>query len=581
MNQLFKKVLSTIASITSCFSLLFCAACDTTAPADPVVPEKIHDYCIYTDGTVFAQAEIGQSYSIATPEVIDRSGAKVSGFLVKAKSVLDPRGKEVALYGGKIFLPEILGDYTVTFYCPDYEAVKETSTLITCIDTRGPIIDVSALRSFMFVSETVTVPEFDAIDRDGIDASSKKVSLINSDGHEIVPEDGVYNDLQEGYYTFQFFVKDNNGNASTASKTVYFSSQEQVEDKLTYFSESEYSKLISKYDANPLPNLGWNPEKKTPDGEESLELSVTKDGTYALSFAVTCAITDWSEYDAFGVWVYNPTDVHLAVGLLGVNDMDRGELNPKSWNYVVRRTQDSLYDAKKVVHNRKEYSQIVFSIYDVFVKDGMETSRMLNTTDKFLFGNVQMLKEDKDLVYGLGESYAMKYIAFHQKYMDILVETATDYVFPGDSCSLKLTMTENTIHSFNMGIQYPVQFNSDNPRYLLNVYNPNAYDIVIIDCPCDLPGLQRGENCTENFSTTVKAKSTAKVLVQADPSVSQRYAYIMALKTDGSYVDKDFSIYLGNVRASDNYTDDYTKWTSENGDADIWLKYQNKLKERG
>ena len=59
----------------------------------------------------------------------------------------------------------------------------------------------------------------------------------------------------------------------------------------------------------------------------------------------------------------------------------------------------------------------------------------------------------------------------------------------------------------------------------------------------------------------------------------RQIAYIMAVKTDGSYVDKDFTIYLGNIKATDNYTGDYTKWNAEYGDSSIWLKYQNKMKE--
>ena len=51
----------------------------------------------------------------------------------------------------------------------------------------------------------------------------------------------------------------------------------------------------------------------------------------------------------------------------------------------------------------------------------------------------------------------------------------------------------------------------------------------------------------------------------------------MALKTDGSYVDSDFVIYFGNVRASDNYTGDDSLWNETYGDVDIWTKYLAKI----
>lgn len=539
------------------------------------VEEVFHQYCVFTEDTTFVDAELDKHYIATMPEVIDRSGKKVEGFELEIKSVEDSDGKSVIVSGGKIFIPRSIGEYTITFYCPEDKTVKPGSTKINCLDTTGPKIITNMINSFVFSQTGFEVPEFDATDKGGIDESSKTVKLFDSENNEVVPVNGRYEDITEGNYTYKFSVKDDSGNESFAEKPIYVTGQEMQEGKLTYLSANDFDLQTFQYLSESLPAMRWSENVKDPSGKETLQVVPAVDDTSAIKIGLSCAISDWSDYNYWSVYVYNPTSDYLACGLIGGGDTNSYMLTPNSWTYVCRPVEDYLVDNNAATHLRNEYSRVVLHIYDRWTKDGQENISALNTTDVFYVSNIYLSKDETDNVFSLGEKYGMKNLAMHQKYMDYSYEATSEYTFDGDEYSSKFTFSEATIHSFNVSFSYATsKFNKTNPRYLVSVYNPNDYDIIIIDNSCDNM-TARGENCSENFSTIVKAGETARVLFRCN--VDERYAYLMALKTDGSYVDSDFVIYFGNVRASDNYTGDDSLWNETYGDVDIWTKYLAKI----
>ena len=533
--------------------------------------QSAHQFCIWTDDTNFADAELDKHYFVQMPEVINRAGEKVDGFELQVKKVEDEKGKEIAVSGGKVFTPKSLGSYTITFYCPDDVAVKESSIKINCVDTTGPKINTSMVNSFVFSESGFNVPEFEVTDKGGVDESSKKVTLFDSIGNEIIPVNGRYENVSEGNYTYRFEASDTSGNESVTEKAIYVTGQKMIDGKLTYLSANDYKLQTYRYGMETFPTLRWSKDNKDPDGNETLLVMPASNSESSIKIVLSCAISNWAEYDYWGAWVYNPTSEYLACGLLGSGDTDSYILNPNSWTYVCRTVQDYLVDGNGVSSSRNEYSRVVLNIYDRFTKDGAELPYALKTTDKFYVSNLYLYKDETDNVFSLGEKFASKNLSVHQKYMDYGHTVTDEYKFGDDSYSSKFTFTSKTINSFNLAFSGATsKFNKSNPRYLVNVYNPNNYDIVIIDNSCDNM-TARGDNCSENFSTVIKAGETAQVLFKCD--IDKKYAYFMVLKTDGSKVESNFVIYFSNVKTSDNYTGDDSNWNSTYGDVNIWNKY--------
>jgi hypothetical protein len=57
---------------------------------------------------------------------------------------------------------------------------------------------------------------------------------------------------------------------------------------------------------------------------------------------------------------------------------------------------------------------------------------------------------------------------------------------------------------------------------------------------------------------------------------NENYAYIMALKPDGSELPNGASIIIGSSHADDVYTGDVTTWNEENGVPGLWAEYKKK-----
>lgn len=545
-------------------------------PDPEPTPSGNPNYIIDVSDFTLDAAEVGELYTVSLPQVIDRSGEVTDAFKVKVKSATFEDGSTEIVVANK-FTPKKIGEWTLVFTCNSSD-VKESSTTMVCQDTVSPIIDASGVQSFLFLSDTNVVPSLLANDAGGIDESSKKVVIKNSNGEEVSVTNNVINFTEEGNYTYNFEVKDTSGNIATLSKSVYVTAQTKIDGRVTYFDASTYAlQIVKSYDRD-LPTLDWETSFTDPDGNPTVKITPKSDTEY-IDFGVVSAIQDWSQYDYFSIWVYNPTSYFLAFGLVGLADSDSYILNPNSWNYICRSSlTNDLLDCSKKAHKCNNLSQIICRIYDRFVMDGKEIMATLKPSHNFYISNISLHKKDSStIVYSLGEKDATSNISVHQKYMEYTWETSNEYVFPGDSFSTKFTLV-NTVNSFNVALTDPSNLNVSNPRYLLNVYNPNDYDIIIIDCPCDAQ-TQRGVGSCDNYSTIIKAKEGAKVLVQCDTSVQTKYAYLMALKLDGSKVQDGFSIFFGNVFTSDNYNEQsplyVTNWNEVNGDPNIWTKYRS------
>ena len=397
----FKSILVSTMAFLSVGMITSCG--DGGGSTEPTpTPISNPNYIIDVSSFSLNPAEVGELYTVPLPQVIDRSGSITDSFKVKVKSATFQDGSTELVVANK-FTPKKIGEWTLVFTCNN-DDVKESSTIMMCEDTVAPAIDASNVSNFLFLSDTNYAPSIIAKDAGGVDESSKKLVIKNSKDQEVSINNGIINFTEEGKHTFNFEVKDITGNVATLKKEIYVTAQEKIEGRVTYFDENTYDMQIIKSSDRDLPTLGWETSFKDPDGNPTIKITPKTDTQY-IDFGVISAIKDWSQYDYFSVWVYNPTEYFLAFGLVGLADSDSYILNPNSWNYICRSSKtNDLLDTAKNAHKCNDINQVICRIYDRFVMDGKEIMETLKPSDTFYISNISLTKKnDSNIVYSLGE----------------------------------------------------------------------------------------------------------------------------------------------------------------------------------
>lgn len=529
---------------------------------------KKYSYMINGNSITLEKGEVGEMYTFPTPEVVDKGGQVVSSMKPKVGTLLDANGKKQVVAAGR-FTPKSVGEYTVTYTCNNDE-VKELTVKFTVGDTVTPTIDVSSVAATLFISEENGTPDFKAKDVGGVDEASKAVKLLKSNGSEVEYTSGKFNLTEEGVYTYQFQVADTSGNIATAEKQVFVSASQKVEGQVTYLTAQSYNmQVANKHNVNLT--YQWSTTNKDPDGGETLEITTANIDTLRLTY--NCAITDWTGYDYIGFWVYNPTDIHLAVGFATVDTLSY-VLNPKAWTYACFPINVSFTDANRnplPVENRPE---MIVEIGDRFTMDNTEATETIPNGSQFYVSNFKLYKDESDNVVSLGEKYGYYHQSIHQKFMDYTVELSTEVVKEGDNYSTKFTL-ENVKNSFNVAIGQVKNCPSENFYLLLNVYNPNDFDVAFIDVSCD-GWSELIDNGAGNLTSVVPAKSWGKVLVKVNWSILNGTFYVMALHTDGSELENGTVLYFGNSEKEDIYTGDVSNWNEEHGVVGLYEMYKKK-----
>lgn len=540
---------------------------------DHETPPSSVNYIIDVASVEFSVGEVGDVYSLPLPKVIDRSGKEASGFSVKVESVKNEAGKEYVV-AARRFTPDAVGKYTVAYTCNN-EQVKDAVGEITVQDTKGPEINIKSAATFVFTDEATAVPDFEAEDASGIDESKTYVKIYDAEGTEIIPEDGKFTLTETGKYKYEFLATDKIGNETKQEMSVTATDLERKDGAVTYWTQSSVVDQTAKYAGATMPELSWDEEFKDPDGNGTLKITTTSAERYA-AFALSCAITDWSSYDYIGFWVHNPTDLVLTGGFIQISSEDTFVLKPNSWTYVsLSAKTDSYVDANIVADKHTDRHQIVFAIYDRYWD---KVNHTVGT--EFHVSNMNLYKhsEDTDVLLGFGDKESAMYIGVNEGYMEMYAESVTENKFGDDAYALKLTKIatspkETDIAGLNFWYRNQIEknLNKESRYYTINVYNPNSYDIVVIDN--DAWG---AASEGANYSTTIKAGQSGKVLVQIR---NTNVNYLSVFKYDSSKEGKERlmsiemggSVLLGTVRTTDNVTDKsiIDGWNEAHGDAVI------------
>lgn len=599
MGKKMRKLFASIAILVACvLSLGAFAACGGDGTEnDGETPAQVQ-YQIDVTDLSFPAGEVGVRYTLPTPSVKDRSGQVVTEFEVEIKELKDPDGNTTPTAVGG-FTPGKFGTYTVTYTCND-ERVKDASATFTISDNGDPVINTSAVNRFMFVGHEYDMPALNASDAGGIDETKGGVRLLNANGEDITPAVGKITFKEAGIYTFEFTAFDLSGNSTTAEVEVYVTETEAQPGQITYWdagSEALKAQLTSAAEAiptMPMPETEWVktglPGEVPDEVSQSGALKITATGTARFTgFALTCAITDWSDYDYLGFWVYNPTDYVMAVGFIRSADEHTFILAPDAWTYITLDAKQGDYiDANYVGHDVDDRQQIVLGIYDRYGKDATGTNVTHDVAEgtEFYMSNIVLGKNaDDDVLVHFGEKASMQELWIHEGFMDLTFAAVEKSALPAeigsaweDPYALRITRGETAIASVaqrGMSIRYKVSgdaFDSEYPYYLLTVYNPNNYDIIVID---DSYAGNSAEGA--NYSTIIKAGETGQALIQIRNS---QQSFFSVWKIEGSGADAQFgemadgdSVYLGNIAVSDQFkeTSELTlaNWNEKMGNAKL------------
>ena len=534
-------------------------------------------YQIDVSALTFPAGEVGERYTIPTPPVKDRSGQDVTEFDVEIKELKDPDGNVTATAVGG-FIPKAFGTYTVTYTCND-ERVKDATATFTIADNGDPVINTSSVTRFMLVGQEYDMPALNAADAGGIDAEKSSVKLLNADEDDITPANGKIKFSEAGTYTFVFTAYDLSGNSSTEKVEVYVTNADVQPGQLTYWDagadalEAQLTSAAELVPTMPMPQTEWVTSGLPGDvpSDVSGALKITASATNRFTgFVISCAISDWTEYDYLGFWAYNPTEYVLATGFLRSADEHTFILAPKAWTYIsLDAKQGDYIDADYVGHGTNGRHQIVFAIYDRYGKDaaGVNVLNQIEQGTTFYVTNFVLGKnEDNNVLVRFGEKTSMQELWIHEGFMDTSFAAVEKSKLPEDikntwqdDYALRITREGTAIASVTqrgISIRYKVsgsEFDSENPYYLVTVYNPNDYDIIVID---DSYSGSAAEGA--NYSTIIKAGETGQALIQIRNS---QQSFLSVWKLEGTGENAEFgemangdSVYLGNISADDHFT---------------------------
>lgn len=356
-----KKLLTSIviAILTLALGVAFFAGCADDGKKTPSGGGS--EYKIDVESLVLPAAEIGKTYTLSIPDVVDGEGQKMTGseFEVSVKSVTDPAGKAVSVMGGKYLSPASAGNYTVTYTCA-YEGVADATKIFQCIDSQAPTVDRYLISTFALLGQEVPVPEYLVEDNNEIPDENIEIKVIKPDGSSAqitTKEDGSewFTADVAGEWNYQIKVTDAGDNVvenDDYSLTVV--DQDPVQDKIAYLDEEWGMAQVTAFDGRD-EELSYVANADLPAGTEELPkpdaselkgaLKISPAEGVKASVTISPTIYDWSAYDYIGFWAYNDSNQVISVNI-GFANLNQNTLQPKQWQFMAIYCGADQYNEK-------------------------------------------------------------------------------------------------------------------------------------------------------------------------------------------------------------------------------------------
>ncbi len=329
--------------------LLCCAAGCGGGGGETADPDAVYSLSEFT----LADAEYGEFYKFDTSgiKVLDESG-KETGLTVSVSSLVWPNGRETRLAGSSAKLTE-LGEYTVNYQ------VKGTSQIfpktLLCKDSKGPDI---ALGETIFLPKTavigqeVCLPSGTASDLSGVEGDVT-FAVTDPDGEPVEVAGGRIVTAKAGTYAVTYSATDVNGNIAARTETFTVEDIAAEEDVAGYmhtaygvkqgggmYRHEEYIQSLFVADVTQQMQTEQNGVEITaggipalPDGTKAATLVTPSADVQRVTWCVSSALPDLTDYDYLGMWVYNdsPKNMRVSLNYHSANDFT---VKPGQWTYV-------------------------------------------------------------------------------------------------------------------------------------------------------------------------------------------------------------------------------------------------------
>ena len=329
--------------------LLCCAAGCGGGGGETADPDAVYSLSEFT----LADAEYGEFYKFDTSgiKVLDESG-KETGLTVSVSSLVWPNGRETRLAGSSAKLTE-LGEYTVNYQ------VKGTSQIfpktLLCKDSKGPDI---ALGETIFLPKTavigqeVCLPSGTASDLIGVEGDVT-FAVTDPDGEPVEVAGGRIVTAKAGTYAVTYSATDVNGNIAARTETFTVEDIAAEEDVAGYmhtaygvkqgggmYRHEEYIQSLFVADVTQQMQTEQNGVEITaggipalPDGTKAATLVTPSADVQRVTWCVSSALPDLTDYDYLGMWVYNdsPKNMRVSLNYHSANDFT---VKPGQWTYV-------------------------------------------------------------------------------------------------------------------------------------------------------------------------------------------------------------------------------------------------------
>ena len=298
-------------------------------------------------------AEYGEFYKFDTKsiKVLDESGNETDES-VGIKNLVWPSGRESKLAGNSIKLTET-GTYTVIYQVKGTDILFE-KTLI-CRDGKGPTI---SFEESIFLPKTavkgqkVIIPKASAGDLSGI-KGKVSVRAVGPGAEAVGISEGGFVTREAGKYSIVYSAEDNNGNISEETLFVKVCDIEAEEGVLGYthipygveqndgmYRHENYIKELYLPDVTKKINddsdgvsvaAGGIPG--LPDGSVSATLITPVADRQRVTYCINSSITDLTDYDYVGFWVYNgaPRAVRVSLNYRSANEFT---VESGKWTYL-------------------------------------------------------------------------------------------------------------------------------------------------------------------------------------------------------------------------------------------------------
>ncbi len=335
-----KKLLSAVAVVMMLFVLSAVFVACNRGEKNPT-PDS--DYKIDVETLSLPMAELGKTYTIAIPDVVDKKGEKMTGneYKVSVKSVADPNGGNANVMGGMFLVPNIPGNYKVTYTCAK-EGVADAVKAFQCSDSEAPTVGDKMIANFALLNQKVPVPEFTIEDNNDIPEENIDLKILRPDGSEATAEDGWFTADTVGKWTYKIKVTDLGGNTVEKQYDLTVIDEDPVEDKIAYLDEEWGMQQVRPF-ANRDEDLSYVTNENLPEGSEEFPKPSAEELKGALkvdpaegvraSILISPTIYDLSGYDYIGFWAYNDSSLVVSLNISFAN-LNQNTIQPKQWQFM-------------------------------------------------------------------------------------------------------------------------------------------------------------------------------------------------------------------------------------------------------